>query len=139
MKRPIALSILMWFAGVYSCAAVVGLAIEIAGFGNYSIGGMPVTRHQWLIVAAPLIAIIAALMGVTAIGLHHNRRWARNIFMCIWPLIAIYGLICGVVHAVPWSLAWRAVIDASIVGLISAWLLYRCRPSTEYFKALRTR
>jgi hypothetical protein len=124
---------------VYSCGAVVGLAIEIAGFGKYSVGGMPVTRHQWLTVAAPLIALIAALMGVTAIGLHHHRRWARNIFISIWPLIAIYGLICGVVHTVPCSLAWRAVIDASIVGLISGWLLYRSRPSAEYFKSLRMR
>jgi hypothetical protein len=139
MKRPIALSILMWFAGVYLCGAVVGLAIEIEGFGNYSIGGMPVTRHQWLTLAAPLITIIAVLMGLTAVGLRHHRRWARNIFMWIWPLIVIYGLICGVGQAVPWSLAWRAVIEASIVGLISAWLLYRYRPSAEYFKALRTR
>ena len=138
MKRPLALTILMWFAGLYACGAVVGLVIEIAGFGNYSIGGMPVSRRQWLTVAAPLIGAIAPLMGLTAVGLRHRRRWARTVFMCIWPLIAIYGVICGLVHSVAWSLAWRAVLDASIVGLICGWLLYRYRPSAEYFKALPT-
>src|SRR5207248_11332890 len=131
-KRPIALSILMWFAALYACGAVVGLVIEIAGFGSYAIGGIPVDRHQWLTVAAPLIGAIAMLMAVTAIGLRCHRRWARSVFMCIWPLIALYGLISGLVHTVPWSLAWRAVIDATVVGLIAAWILYRHRPSVEY-------
>ena len=136
MKRPIALSILMWFAALYACGAVVGLVIEIAGFGSYAIGGMPVDRHQWLTVAAPLIGAIAALMAATAIGLRRHRRWARSVFMCIWPLIALYGLISGLVHTVPWSLAWRAVIDATVVGLITAWVLYRHRPSVEYFRSM---
>jgi hypothetical protein len=139
MKRPLALTILMWFAGLYSCGAVIGLAVEIAGFGRYSIGGMPVTRHQWLTVAAPLIAAIATLMGLTAIALYRHRRWARSVFMCIWPLIAIYGLISGAVHTIPWSLAWRAVMDASVVGLIVGWLLYRHRPTVDYFRSLQTR
>ena len=113
-------------------------ACQIAGFGSYSIGGTPVNRHQWLTVAAPLIGAIAALMAATAIGLRCHRRWARSVFICIWPLIALYGLISGAVHTVPWSLAWRAVVDATVVGLIAAWVLYRHRPSVEYFRSIQT-
>src|SRR5437773_11268511 len=107
MKRPIALSILMWFAALYACGAVVGLVIEIAGSGSYAIGGMPVDRHQWLTVAAALIGAIAALMAATAIGLRRHRRWARRVLMCIGPLIPLYGLIAGHVHAVPSALGGR--------------------------------
>ena len=139
VKRPIALTVLMWFAALYAFGAVAGLIIEIAGLGRYSIGGIPVSPHEWLIVAAPLIASIAALMAITAIGLRGHRPWARTVFMCIWPLIAVYGLISGVLHTVPWSLAWRAVIDATVVGLIAAWILYYHRPSVEYFRSIQTR
>jgi hypothetical protein len=139
MKRPIVLTILMWFAGLYACGAVVGLAIEFAGLGSYSIGGVPVSRHQWLIVAAPLITAIAALMAVTAIGLRRHQKWTRIVFMCIWPLIAIYGLISGLLRTIPWPLAWRAVIDATVVGLIAAWILYCHRSSVEYFTSIKGR
>lgn len=130
---------LMWFTGLYACGAVAGLIIEIAGLGSYSIGGIPVSRHQWLIVAAPLIASIAALMAITAIALRGHRPWARTVFMCIWPLIAVYGLVSGMLQTVPWSLAWRAVLDSAVVGLIAAWVLYYHRPSVEYFRFIRTR
>jgi hypothetical protein len=139
MKRPLALSILMWFAGLYACGAIIGISIALAGIGRYSIGGTPVTREQWLSVAAPLVAAIALLMGLSAFGLWHHRKWARPVFMSIWPLIAIYGLGAGFVHSVSWSLALRAVIDATIFGLIFGWLLYRHRPSVEYFRSIQTR
>jgi hypothetical protein len=52
-------------------------------------------RESWLTVAVPLVALIAGLMGLTSIGLRQHRAGARWPFMCIWPLIAIYGLGCG--------------------------------------------
>jgi hypothetical protein len=135
MERPIAVTIVMWFAGLYACGAVVGLAIEIAGLASYSIGGVAVSRGDWLAVAAPLIGAIAALMALTAIGLRRNRRWGRVVFVSIWPLIATYGVLSAFAHTIPWSLAWRAVMDATIVGLIAAWFLYFHRPSVEYFRS----
>jgi hypothetical protein len=138
MKRPLVLTIVMWFAILYTGGAAVGIAAALLGFGHhYAVGGFPVTRVQWLRIAAPLIGIVAILMGASAIGLWRHRRWARSIFMCIWPVIAIYGLTSGFLHAVPWSLAWRAVIDATVVGLVAAFLFFRHRPSVLYFQQAR--
>src|SRR5712692_8312489 len=40
---------------------------------------------------------------------------------------------CAIISAVPWTLALRALIDATLVGAISAWLLFRYKPSRFYF------
>lgn len=134
MKRPIALTIVMWFAVLCAIGSLGGIAAAIFGLSDhYLIGGIHVTRQQWLAVAAPLVAMVALLMTLSAIGLWRHRRWARTTFMCIWPVIALYGVVCGFVQAVPWSLAIRAVINAAVVGLFSAWLFFRNRASVSYF------
>jgi hypothetical protein len=135
-RRPGALTGLMWFSGIYAVGAVVGISAVAAGIGHPAIGGVPVSRESWLRVAAPLVATIAVLMGLTSIGLWRHCTWARRPFMSIWPLIALYGLGCGVAGAVPWSLVWRAWLDAILFGLAFGWLLFRYRPSVAYFRSL---
>ena len=139
MRRPRTLTVVMWFAGVYAVGAIIGIAAVAAGFGEPAMGGVPVSRETWLRVAAPLVAMIAVLMGLTNIGLHQRRPWARWPFMCIWPLIALYGLGCGLSGAIPWSLVARAWLDAFLFGAVAAWLLFRHRPSAAWFAALRAR
>jgi hypothetical protein len=127
----------MWFCAIYAIGAILGIvavALDLGRFvGGDSMGGMAVSRGKWLTTAAPLVATVAVLMAVSAIGLWRHRRWARTTFMCIWPVIAIYGVLCGLVQAVPWMLAIRAVINAAVVGLISAWLFFRYHASVSYF------
>jgi hypothetical protein len=133
MRRPRALTVVMWFAGIYAVGAVVGIAAVAAGIGQPAIGGVSVSRESWLGVAAPLVATIAVLMGLTSVGLWRHRTWARWPFMCIWPVIALYGLACGVTGATPWSLVWRAWIDAVLFSSAAGWLFFRYRPSVAYF------
>jgi len=133
MKRPLGLTILMWFCVIYALGAGLGIGAAVFDLGRfvggYSIGGMRVTREQWLTIAAPLVALIAILMGATAFGLKQGRPWARVVFMTVWPLIAIYGIACAFLGAVPWTLGLRAVIDATVVGVFAAWLLFWHKPN----------
>jgi disulfide bond formation protein DsbB len=131
----------MWFCAMYAIGAVIGIIAVFLDLGRllggYSIGGMPVSREKWLEIAAPLVAMITFLMGATALALKKHRSHARIIFMLIWLLIIIYGVTCAVIHAVPWKLGLRAVIDATFVGAIAAWLLFKYKPSRTYFAELR--
>ncbi len=136
-RRPIVLTIVMWFAGLYAIGGAIGLGLAIAGVAPYSIGGMPVTRGEWFRIAAPLIAAIVLLMGATSVGLGRHRRWARLSFMSIWPLIIFDAAACAALRAIPWSLAFRAFIDAGLVGLLAAWALFRHSPSVAYFASNR--
>ncbi len=137
IPRPRALTILMWFTGIYAVGAALGIGAVVAGFRHTSIGGLPVTREVWLAVAAPLVGVVAVLMGLTSIGLHRHRAWARTACMCIWPMIGIYGLLGSVRGTIPWSLVWRAVIDATLFGAIAVWLLFWSKPSAAYFKQIK--
>jgi hypothetical protein len=140
MQRPRALNILMWFCAIYAIGAFFGMVAVITDLGRflggYSIGGMAVSREKWLTTAAPLIAIVAIFMGVTAIGLKGNRYWPRAVFICIWPIIIVYGIGSALLHAVPATLGLRAVIDASCVGAIAVWLLFVYKPSRSYFETV---
>lgn len=62
-----------------------------------------------------------------------KRPRARITFMLIWPLIIIYGVTCAIIQALPWKLGLRAVIDATFVGTIAGWLLFKYKPSRFYF------
>lgn len=140
MNRPLALNILMWFCAIYAVGAVLGVSAAILDLGRfvggYSIGGMRVTREHWLVIAGPLVAAVAILMGATAFALKRHRVSARITFMAIWPLILVYGSGCAVLGAVPWTLGLRAVIDATLVGAIASWLLFKYKPSRQYFAEL---
>jgi hypothetical protein len=132
----------MWFAGIYAIGAILGIiavAFDLGALvGGYSIGGMAVNREKWLTTAAPLVAMVAVLMGITALGLKRHRPSARTAFMCIWPIIIFYGVGSSLAGAVPWSLGIRAVIDATFVGAIAAWLLFGSKSSRAYFETIRS-
>jgi hypothetical protein len=138
MKRPLVLTVLMWFCAIYAIGAAFGIGAAIVDLGRYiggySIGGMPVSREQWLTIAAPLVATIALLMAATALALKCHYRWARTTFMCIWPTIVAYGIGCAIIGAVPWMLALRALVDATVVGAIAGWLLFLYKPNRAFFE-----
>ncbi len=137
IRRPLPLTILMWLSAVYAVGAVLGILAVAIGLVSPSMGGMEVTREQWLDVAAPLVAAIAALMVLTSVGLRRHRTWARWCFMLIWPLIIASGVGMASAGAIPWWLGRQAVIEATVAGLFSAWLLFRQRGSVLYFYRIR--
>ncbi len=141
MKRPRVLTVLMWFCLIYAMGAAIGISVAIVDLGRYiggySIGGMPVSRAQWLAVAAPLVATIAVFMAATAFALKRHYRWARTAFMCIWPIIMAYGISNAIIGAIPWTLALRALVDATFVGAIAGWLLFFYKPDRVFFERPR--
>jgi Spy/CpxP family protein refolding chaperone len=98
----------MWFCAIYAIGAVIeilAVLLDLGHFiGGYTIGGTAVNRGTWLGIAAPLVAMVALLMGATAFALKHHRPSARITFMLIWPLIIFYGVVCAIINAVPWTL-----------------------------------
>lgn len=127
----------MWFCAIYALGALIGIGAVAAGLGSAWMGGMPVTREDWLEIAAPLIGMIAILMVLTTAGLRRHRVWARWSFMLIWPLIVVYAVAHASLGAIPWWLATKAIIDATGVGLFAAWLLFWQRGSLLYFYRIR--
>ncbi|PZR77233.1 MAG: hypothetical protein DLM73_00260 [Chthoniobacterales bacterium] len=138
MKRPRVLTVLMWFCAIYAIGAAFGIGAAIVHLGRYiggySIGGMPVSRAQWLTIAGPLVATIAVFMAATALALKRHYRWARTTFMCIWPIIIAYGIGCAILGAIPWTLALRALVDATFAGAITGWLLFLYKPDRAFFE-----
>lgn len=137
IRRPIPLTILMWLSGIYAVGAVLGIVAVATGLGSPSMGGMQVTREEWVEVAAPLVGATAVLMGLTSIGLRRHRPWARWCFMLIWPLIICTGVGMAWTGAIPWWLGRQALIDATAVGAFAAWLLFWSRGSLLYFYRIR--
>lgn len=137
MRRPLLLTVLMWFCATYAIGAAIGIGIVAAGFGETSMGGMPVTRDEWLAVAAPVISSVGALMGVTSIALWRHRRWARWTWMLIWPLLTAWASVDAIGGVIPWWLARQAIVDAVLFGVASWWLLFRYSPAVVYFYRLR--
>ncbi len=137
IRRPLPLTILMWFSGIYAVGAVLGIVAVAIGLGSPSMGGMQVTPEEWLEVAAPVVGVTAVLMGLTSIGLRRHRPWARWCFMLIWPLIICAGVGMAWTGAIPWWLGRQALIDATAVGAFAAWLLFWHRGSLLYFYRIR--
>jgi hypothetical protein len=137
IRRPLLLTILMWFSGLYAVGAVLGIGAVIADLAPTSMGGVEVTREHWLRVAAPIVAVIGALMALTGVGLRRHRPWARWTCMCIWPFIAVAGIAAASVDAIPWWLARQALIDATVAGAIAAWVLFWSNESVLYFYRIR--
>jgi len=66
MKKPLAIRILSWFAGISSAGMFVSIALAILDIGPRLMGGEKVTRYEWLHIAAPLVAMIGCLMASIA-------------------------------------------------------------------------
>jgi hypothetical protein len=137
IRRPLPLTIVMWFSGIYAIGAAVGIAVVALDVASPSMGGMPVSREFWLQLAAPLIGGIAVLMALTSLGLRRHRPWSRWTCICIWPLIAMTAIGAASQDMIPWWLARQALIDAAVVGAIATWLLFRYRESVLYFYRVR--
>jgi hypothetical protein len=136
-RRPILLTILMWFSAVGAIGGVVWIGAVAAGVGGTAMRGKPVSREEWLAIAAPVIGVVAMLMALTSIGLRRHRPWARWTWMSIWPFIVIATIAAAVEDAIPVSLAWQAVIAASVGGALFAWALFRYHASVLYFYRIR--
>ncbi len=137
IRRPFALSIVMWFCLVFAAGALLAIAGVATGMIAPSIGGTQVTREHWMEIAAPVFGATALLMILTGVGLRWHQPWARWTFMLVWPVIAASAATGAILGEIPWPIATRAVLSALVVGLFASWLLFRSRTAVLYFYRIR--
>lgn len=137
IRRPIVVTLVMWFSVLYAIGAVLAIVGVTGGMIAPSIGGTEITREHWMEIAAPVFGSTALLMILTAVGLRWHQPWARWTFTLVWPVIAISAAAFAILEEIPWSLATRAILSAMIAGLFASWLLLRSRTAVLYFYRIR--
>lgn len=139
MKQPLSIRILSWFAALASAGMFVSIVLAILDIGPHLMGGEKVTRAEWLHIAAPLVAVIGCLMALIAYGFAARKAWSRHLVMAIFVLIIVYASALGALDALRHTIMWRAMINASLFGCVSAWYFYFKRNVADYFRELRRR
>jgi hypothetical protein len=139
MKQPLGIRILSWFAALASAGMFVSIVLAILDIGPHLMGGEKVTRAEWLHIAAPLVAVIGCLMVLIAYGFAARKAWSRHLVMAIFVLIIVYASALGALDALRHTIMWRAMINASLFGCVSAWYFYFKRNVAQYFLELGRR
>ena len=134
MHRPRALTLLMWLS---AAAAVLIVALSSGIITDPPMGGTPAEARAR--IGALLGSLVALLLGMTAVGLFRHRGWARVPILCLWPLILIAAIGCGAVGVVTATVAVAAVVGAIALAFATGWLLFRHKPSVDYFAAVDRR
>jgi len=100
-------------------------------------GGERVSRGEWLHFAAPLVAVIGAMMALIAYGFAARRPWSRHLVITIFILIIIYASILGALNLIHHAIMWRAIINGTVFGCVSAWYFYFKPNVAAYFRELK--
>jgi hypothetical protein len=139
LNQPFAIRILTWFAGLASAAMYVSILLVFLKIGPAVMGGERVTRTEWLHIAAPLVAAIGALMALICYGLASRKPWSRHVVIAMFTLIVVYASILGALNLIRHTIMWRAIIDATISGGLSAWYFYLKPNVVQHFRELQNR
>ncbi len=139
MKQPAAIKILVWFAALACAGMFLSIPLVYFGIAPAMMGGEPVTRSEWLHIAAPLVAVIGILMALSSYGLATRKPWARRAVMAIPILIVSYAVAIGAPGWIKPVIMWRAVINGSILGCLSVWYFYFKPNVAKYFRELQDR
>lgn len=137
MKQPLGIRILSWFSGLASAGMFVSIALAVLDIGPHLMGGEEVSRSEWLRLAAPLVAVIGCLMGSVSYGLAARKVWSRHLVLAIFVLILVYASALGILDVLRHTIVWRAIVNASLFGCVSAWYFYFKPNVAEYFRKLR--
>ncbi len=139
LKRPFAIRILTWFAGLGSIGMYLSILLAIFDIGSYIMGGERVRRTEWLHIAAPLVAVIGMLMACISYGFATEKYWSRHLVLAIFSLIIFYATTLGALNLIHHVIMWRAIINASIFGGTSIWYFYFKPNVAAYFRELKKR
>ena len=137
MKQPLGIRILSWFSGLASAGMFVSIALAVLDIGPHLMGGEEVSRSEWLRIAAPLVAVTGCLMGSVSYGLAARKVWSRHLVLAIFVLILVYASALGILDVLRHTIVWRAIVNASLFGCVSAWYFYFKPNVAEYFRKLR--
>lgn len=130
---------LTWFAALASMGMFLSILLAILDVGPHLMGGERVTRSEWLHIAAPLVAVIGCLTALIAHGLGAGRLWSRHLVMMIFILIIAYASALGAMNVLRHTIAWRAIVNASVFGCVAAWYFYVKPNVGTYFRELARR
>jgi hypothetical protein len=136
LKPPFAIRILLWLAALASAGMYLSILLVYSGIGPTLMGGEHVTRTEWLRIAAPLVAVIGILMALISYGFATQKPWSRHLVMTIFILIAVYAIVTGALSLILPIIMWRAIVNATVFGCVSAWYFYFKPNVAEYFRQL---
>ena len=139
LKRPFAIRILTWFAGLCSIGMYLSILLAVLDIGPHMMGGERVTRNEWLHIAAPLVAVIGILMACISYGFATQRHWSRHVVVAMFVLIVVYASILGALNLIHHAIMWRAIINASVFGSAAVWYFYFKPNVAAYFCELANR
>ena len=138
-KRPFAIRILTWFAGLTSAGMCLSIVLAILDIGPHIMGGERVTRAEWLHIAAPLVAVIGVLMALISHGFATQKYWSRHLVIAMFTLIVLYASVLGTLNLIHQAIMWRAIINATVFGAASVWYFYFKPNVAAYFRELDRR
>jgi hypothetical protein len=138
-NQPFALRILTWFAGLASAGMYLSILLVLLNIGPAIMGGEHVTRTEWLLIAAPLVATIGLLMAFVCYALASGKAWSRHVVAAIFALIIVYATILGTLNLLRHGIMWRALINAIVFGCLSCWYFYLKPNVVQYFRQLHDR
>ena len=78
-------------------------------------------------------------MASTAYGLAARKARSRHLVMAIFVLTVVYASALGVLNVLRHTIMWRAVVNASLFGCVSAWYFYFKPNVAEYIRKLGAR
>jgi hypothetical protein len=138
-KQPFAIRILTWFAALAAAGMYLSILLAVMNIGPTIMGGERVARTEWLHIAAPLVSAIGVLMALIAYGFALQKAWSRHLVLTMSILILVYAIVTGALHWIRPIIMWRAIINASVLGVVSAWYFYLKPNVADYFRELSDR
>src|SRR5947199_10407670 len=123
-NQPFAIRILTWFGGLASAGMFLSIFLILLTIGPAIMGGEHVTRTEWLHIAAPLVAALGVLMALVCYALASRKAWSRYTVIAMFALIIVYATILSTLNLLRNSIMWRALINATVFGCLSAWYFY---------------
>jgi hypothetical protein len=117
----------------------LSILLAICDIGPHIMGGERVTHDEWMHIAAPLVSIIGVLMALISHGFASQKVWSRHLVMTMSILILVYAIVTGALHWIRPVIMWRAIVNATVLGAVSAWYLYLKPNVAAYFRELKDR
>jgi hypothetical protein len=139
LKRPFAIRVLTWLAGLACVGMYLSIFLAIYDIGPRMMGGERVTRSEWLHIAAPLVAVIGILMAFIAYGFATQKHWSRHVVIAMFILIVLYASALGALSLIRHAIMWRAIINGTLSGGASVWYFYFKPNVAAYFRELANR
>jgi hypothetical protein len=136
-NQPFAIRILTWFAGLASAGMYLSILLVLSNIGPPIMGGEPVSRNEWLHIAAPVVAAIGLLMALVCYALASRKPWSRHVVIAMFILIIVYATLLGTLNLIPHNIMWRALINATVSGCLSCWYFYLKPNVVQYFRGLK--